>query len=48
MQQILFKPTIRSESLYENSNDNGIGVVNFATSKNLSKKATKGKHEAES
>jgi hypothetical protein len=31
--------TIRSENLlvHEISNDNGVGVVNFATSKNLSK-----------
>jgi hypothetical protein len=31
------KPTIGNESLYETSNDNGVRVVNFATSKNLSK-----------
>jgi hypothetical protein len=30
----IFKPMIWNESLYEISNDNGIGVVNFATSKN--------------
>jgi hypothetical protein len=28
-----FKPTIGNESLHEISNDNGVGVVNFATSK---------------
>jgi hypothetical protein len=31
----MFKPTIGNESLHEISNDNGIGLVNFATSKNL-------------
>jgi exonuclease III len=31
----IFKPTIGNESLHEISNDNGIRVVNFATSKNL-------------
>jgi hypothetical protein len=28
----IFKPTIENESWHENSNDNGDGVVNFATS----------------
>jgi hypothetical protein len=31
----IFKPTIGNESLHEDSNNNGVGVVNFATSKNL-------------
>jgi exonuclease III len=31
----IFKPTIGNESLHEISNDNGIMLVNFATSKNL-------------
>jgi hypothetical protein len=31
----IFKPTIWNESLYEISNDNGVWLVNFATSKNL-------------
>jgi endonuclease/exonuclease/phosphatase family metal-dependent hydrolase len=35
-----FKPTIRNESLHEDSNDNGVRVVNFATSKNLVVKNT--------
>jgi hypothetical protein len=30
-----FKPTNGNESLHEISNDNGVRVVNFATSKNL-------------
>jgi hypothetical protein len=30
-----FKPTIGNESLHKDSNDNGVRVVNFATSKNL-------------
>jgi hypothetical protein len=29
----IFKPTIGKDSLHETSNDNGIRVVNFATSK---------------
>jgi len=29
----IFKPTIRNESLHEDSNDNGVRIVNFATSK---------------
>jgi hypothetical protein len=29
----IFKPTIGNESLHEINNDNGIRVVNFATSK---------------
>jgi hypothetical protein len=31
----IFKPTIVNESLHEISNDNGVRVVNFDTSKNL-------------
>jgi hypothetical protein len=33
----IIKPTIGNESSQEISNDNGVRVVNFATSKNLSK-----------
>jgi hypothetical protein len=29
----IFKPTIGNESLHEISNDNGVRLVNFATSK---------------
>jgi hypothetical protein len=36
----IFKPTIGNESLHEISNNNGIRVVNFATSKNLTVKST--------
>jgi hypothetical protein len=36
----IFKPTIRNESLHPTSNDNGVRVVNFATSKNLTVKST--------
>jgi hypothetical protein len=31
----IFKPTIRNENLHEISNDNGVRIVTFATSKNL-------------
>jgi hypothetical protein len=30
---VIFKPTIRNESLHQDRNDNGAIVVNFATSK---------------
>jgi hypothetical protein len=36
----IFKPTIGKNNLHKISNDNGVGVVNFATSKNLSLKST--------
>jgi hypothetical protein len=36
----IFKPTIRNECLHEISNDNGVRLVNFATSKNLRVKST--------
>jgi hypothetical protein len=36
----IFKPTFGNESLHEIINDNGVGVVNFATSKNLFVKST--------
>jgi len=29
----IFKPTIGNESLHKDSNDNGLRIVNFATSK---------------
>jgi hypothetical protein len=32
----IFRPTFGNESLHEISNDNGVRVVNFATSKNPS------------
>ena len=38
--EIIFKPTIGQESLHQDSNDNGIRLVNFATSKNLVVKRT--------
>jgi hypothetical protein len=38
----IFKPTIENESWCEISHDNGVKVVNFATSKNLTVKG-KGK-----
>jgi hypothetical protein len=33
----VFKPTTANESLHEIRNDNGVRIVNFPTSKNLSK-----------
>jgi exonuclease III len=36
----ILKPTIRNESLHEISNDNGVRVVNFAKSKNVTVKST--------
>jgi hypothetical protein len=36
----IFKLTIWNESLHEISNDNGVRLVNFATSKNLRVKST--------
>jgi hypothetical protein len=36
----IFKPTVGNKSLHEISNDNGVKVVNFATSKNLTVKST--------
>jgi hypothetical protein len=36
----IFKPTIGIESLHQNSNDNGVRIVNSAASKNLVVKST--------
>jgi len=36
----IFKPTNGNESLHQDSNDNGVRIVNFATSKNLVVKST--------
>jgi hypothetical protein len=36
----IFKPTTENESLHKISNDNGVRLVNFATSKNLRVKST--------
>jgi hypothetical protein len=36
----IFKPTIGDDSLHEISNDSGVRIVNFATSKNLVVKST--------
>ena len=36
----IFKPTIGNKSLLQDSNDNGVRIVNFATSKNLVVKST--------
>jgi hypothetical protein len=42
----IFKPTIGNESSHEISNDNGVRVVNFATSKNLDFKSTMFPHRS--
>jgi len=34
-EEFIFKPTIGQESLHQDSNDYGVRLVNFATSKNL-------------
>ena len=31
----IFKPTVGNESLHQDSNDNGVRIVNFATSNNV-------------
>ena len=36
----IFKPTIGNESLHQDNSDNGVRIVNFATSKNLVVKRT--------
>ena len=36
----IFKPTTGQESLHQNSNENGVRLVKFATSKNLMVKST--------
>jgi len=36
----IFKPTIGQESFHQDSSDNGVRLVNFATSKNLVVKST--------
>jgi len=36
----IFKPTVGNESLHQDSNDNGVRTVGFATSKNLVVKST--------
>jgi len=36
----IFKPTTGNESLHQDSNNNGVRIVNFATSKNLVVKST--------
>ena len=38
--RLFSKPTIEQESLHQDSNDNGVRPVNFATSKNLVVKST--------
>jgi len=35
MQTGILKPTIEKDSIHQDSNDNGVIIVNFVTSKNL-------------
>jgi hypothetical protein len=41
----IFKPTIGNESLHQDSNDNGVRIVNFAISRNLVVKSTMFQHQ---
>jgi len=41
----IFKPTIGQESIHQDSNDNGVRLVNFVTSKNLVVKSTMFPHQ---
>jgi hypothetical protein len=41
----IFKPTIGKESLHQDSNDSGVRLVNFATSKNRVVKSTMFPHK---
>jgi len=38
--EYIFKLTIGNESLHRDSNDNGVTIINYATSKNLVVKST--------
>jgi len=40
----ILKPTIGNESLHQESNDNGVRIVNFGTSKNIVVKSTMFQH----
>jgi hypothetical protein len=42
----IFRPTIGTESLHQDSNNNGVRMVNSATSKNLVVKSTKFQHRS--
>jgi hypothetical protein len=42
--QNILEPTIGNKSLHQDSNDNGVRIVNFATSKNLVVKSTMFQH----
>ena len=41
----IFKPTNGNESLHQGSNDNGVRIINFATSKNLVLKSSMFRHQ---
>jgi hypothetical protein len=41
----IFKPTIGNESLHQNSNDNGVRIVNFASLKHMVVKSTVFPHQ---
>jgi len=41
----IFKPTNRNESLHQDSEDSGDGIVNYATSRNLVVKSRRSRNE---
>jgi hypothetical protein len=41
----IFKPTVANESLHQDSNDNGIRIMNIATSKNVVVKSRMSQHQ---
>jgi hypothetical protein len=41
----IFKPTTGNDSLHQDSNKNYVGIVNFATSKNLGVQSTMFPHQ---
>jgi len=42
----IFKPTIENESLHQDSTDNGVRIIKFATSKALVVKSTMFQHRS--
>ena len=40
----IYKPTVKNESIHQDSNDNDVRIVNFVTPKNLVVKSTLSPH----